>query len=250
MDKDQNNTPPPEQQQGDLTKVYVPTPTSMQIVATLEFAQEEGEIVSVSGMPGIGKTQSLRQFEGASSPVWYVEFSDDTSSVFATLTEIALALGFNEVPSKPDDVRRQIVRRVKGTKGIILCDEAQHLSTKGFEVIRTIHDRSGVGIALCGHLDLADKIARLPQLAGRITAPLRIGAARAEDADALFDAWGLTDKRSRDYLRRHAANATGLRRIAKAFRIARGMAIGAGTPISFDHIRAAWASLQETVIEA
>lgn len=250
MDTEQNNTPPPEQQQGDPTKAYVATPTSMQIVATLEFAQEEGEIVSISGMPGIGKTQSFKRFQHSSRNVWYCEFSDDTSSVFATLTEIAIALGINEVPSKPDDVRRQIVRRVQGSRGIILCDEAQHLNTKGFEVIRTIHDRSGIAIAFCGHLDLADKIARLPQLSGRITAPLRIGAARVEDADALFDAWGLTDKRSREYLRRYAANATGLRRIAKAFRMARGMAIGAGTPISFDHIRAAWASLQETVIEA
>ncbi|MGC4409269.1 hypothetical protein D4A92_21475 [Rhizobium rosettiformans] len=250
MDRDQNSTPPPEQQQGDPTRVYVPTPTSQHILATLEFAKEDGEIVSISGMPGIGKTQSLKQLQQTSRNVWYCEFSDDTSSVFATLTEIAVALGINEVPSKPDDVRRQIVRRVQGSQGIILCDEAQHLNHKGFEVIRTIHDRSGVAIAFCGHLDLADKIARLPQLSGRITAPLRIGAARAEDADALFDAWGLTDKRSREYLRRYAANATGLRRIAKAFRQARRMALGAQKPISFEHIRAAWASLQETVIEA
>ena len=250
MDSRNTTTPPPGQQQGDPTRVYVSTPTSEHILATLMLAKEDGEIVSVSGMPGIGKTQAMERLKSIGTSVWYCQFSDDIGSVFATLTEVAKAVGITEVPSKPDDVRRQIVSRVQGTEGIILCDEAQHLNSKGFEVIRTIHDRSGVAIAFCGHLDLADKIARLPQLSGRITAPLRIGAARAEDADALFDAWGLTDKRSREFLRGFASNPTGLRRIAKAFRLARRMALAAGKPVTFEHVRKAWASLQETIIEA
>jgi DNA transposition AAA+ family ATPase len=227
----------------EAIKAYAETPTSMRIKDVLEFAKAMGLIASIAGTSGIGKTRTLKHFAETSTAVWYCEFSEDTTSVYATLAEVADAVGITKLPLRPDELRREIVARIKRTKGLLLCDEAQHLTPKGFEQIRTLHDRTGIGIVFAGHLDLSDKIARLPQLDGRVSAPLRIGAAKPADADALFASWGFDCKQSRDFLRPFARQATGLRKIANAYRLAATYAAGAGAPVAFEHIRQAWAAL-------
>ena len=222
---------------------FAKTKVAGYILTTLKIAKL-GKMVSIVGPSGVGKTMALRHFMRSNTNVWYVQFSKDTFSPYSVLVEIALAVGIQEVPGRPDIVRREIVARVERTRGVILCDEAQHLSRDGLETIRSIHDRARVGIAFCGHLDLSDKIARLPQVHGRIAAPLRIAGAKPADADALFNSWGLECKDSRKFLRDLAPRPGGLRRIAAIYELATIYAIGEGTSVSFDHIEHAWAELE------
>ena len=201
-------------------------------------------MVSIVGTSGVGKTMALKHFQQTNPAVWYCQFSKDTSTVYSILTEVATAVGIVEIPGRPNEVRRDIVAQIERRRGLLLCDEAQHLPPAGFEVIRSLHDRAGVGIVFAGHLDLADKIARLPQVNGRISAPLRISGAKGEDADALFNSWQLDDKRARAFLRRFAGRATGLRRIANAYELAALYAMGEDTTVSHDHIARAWSDLE------
>ncbi len=223
--------------------VFARTKVAAQIGATLQLAKL-GNMVAIAGASGVGKTMALRDFQRGNPAVWYCQFSRDTRSVYSILSEVAVAVGIQEVPARPDVIRREIVGRVERTRGVILCDEAQHLPSDGFEAIRTLHDRAGVGVVFAGHLDLMDKIARLPQVAGRISAPLIIKGAKPSDADALFVAWGLDCRRSRDFLRAFAGRATGLRRIAKAVELALIFASGENAPLSFDHVNRAWTALE------
>jgi DNA transposition AAA+ family ATPase len=222
---------------------FAKTKVAAHILTALKIAKL-GKMVSIVGPSGVGKTMALRYFMRSNTNVWYCQFSKDTGSVYSILTEIAVAVGIQEVPARPDIVRREIVARVERTRGVILCDEAQHLPKDGLEAIRSLHDRAGVGIVFCGHPDLADKIARLPQVNGRISAPLRIGGAKPADADALFNSWGLECKESRKFLREFANRPTGLRRIAAAFELATIQALGEDGVVSFDHIESAWAELE------
>lgn len=231
----------------DRLNAYVPTPTSRKVTAALDFAKSIGAIGAVAGTSGIGKTSALKHYATEVPAVWYCEFSEDTTSVYSALAEVAFALGMTDLPNRPDELRRAIVTRVKGTRGLLICDEAQHLKDKGFEAIRTIHDRGGIGIVFAGHLDLMDKLKRLPQIAGRVSAPVRIGAAVPADVEALLAGWGFDCKHSRQFLRQYAGQSTGLRRIANAFRLAATFAAGQGSTVTVDHIRQAWTALAGSI---
>lgn len=223
-------------------EAFARTPIAMRIQTVLKLAKF-GNMVMIVGASGVGKSEAFRNFQQANTAVWYSQFSKDTRSNYAVLTEIAEAVHISDLARSPDKARRQIVGRVERTRGLLLCDEAQHLTPAGLEIVRTIHDRAGIGIALAGHLDLADNVAKLPQVNGRISAPLRIASASPEDADALFDSWGLECKQSRTFLRGYANRATGLRGIAKAFKLATIYAMADSAAVSFDHITRAWSDM-------
>jgi hypothetical protein len=228
----------------DRLKSFADTPGSRRIIGILNLAKLMGTVVAVAGRSGTGKTMACRRFAASTPAVWYCEFSKDTASVYAVLKEIAEAVGITEPPQRPDELRREIVKRIRRTQGLIICDEAHQLTPVGLEEIRTLYDRTGVGIAFCGHLDLRDKIARLPQLDGRVSAPLTIGAAKPDDVDALLTAWGCECKRTSRFLRDKAGQAKGLRRIARTYQLAAINAAGQGTELSFENVRRAWATLE------
>lgn len=222
-------------------------PTTQRILGAAQLAKNAGLIVYVAGSSGVGKTEALKHFAKAVPAVWYCEFSKDTKSVYATLVEVAFAVGISQPALRPDHLRRDIVARIARTRGLLICDEAQNLSQNGFEEIRTLHDRSGVGVVFAGHLDLADKIASLPQLGGRAFAPVRIGSAKPADVDALLTSWGMNCKRTRDFLRPFARQSTGLRRIANAYKLAALYAAGKNEDVAFEHIQRAWNDLAGSI---
>ncbi|WP_372426928.1 AAA family ATPase [Salinarimonas chemoclinalis] len=223
---------------------FVATPSAEVILEKANFAHRSYEIVPIGGRPGVGKTRTLRYYAATTPRVWYVRFSPDTTSVFAVLSEIAEALGLGNLPSQPAPVRRAIVHRLAAGPSLLICDEAQNLTTKGFEEVRAIFDHledgDGFGMVLAGHLDLLDKVASLPQLAGRAAAELRISEAKPADVDALLAGWGFECEHSRQLLRKQAGQKNGLRRIAKVFASAITLAEAFGADLAFEHIERAW----------
>lgn len=249
-----NHTDGPSFEQGNMrgrnwelltrTRSFVSTPTAGAILKKLEFAKIMAAVVPIGGRPGVGKTKTLKHFAASTPGVWYCRFSPDTTSVYAVLSEIAGALGLHDLPAQPAPVRRAIVDRLARVRALLICDEAQHLTTKGFEEVRSLFDHmeehEGLGIVFAGHLDLLDKIAALPQLAGRATAELRITEAKAADVDALLEAWDFDCTRSRRFLRQFPGHKTGLRRIANALANAIRIADAMGEDVAFEHIERAW----------
>lgn len=225
-------------------KAFFRTPLAEVILGAADFALQLAEIVPIGGPPGVGKTHTLRHFAATTPRVHYVRFAPDTTSVYAVLSEIAEALDLWNLPSQPAPVRRAIVQRLAGERSLLICDEAQNLTTKGFEEIRAIFDHlaeeEGCGLVLAGHLDLLDKVSALPQLAGRASAELRINQAKPADVDVLLAGWGFDCPRSRQWLRQHAGKKNGLRRIAKVFERAILFAETFGADLAFEHIELAW----------
>lgn len=227
---------------------FAETPIARRIAATLDFARHQHVIVAVAGGSGVGKSTTLAHYARRHPNVWRCEFNSTSRSPCAVLTVIAEALGLHNLPSRPDVLFGEVKRFLARTRGLLICDEAQHLTKDGFETVRGIFDALGegpdpIGVAFAGHLDLMDKIARLSQLAGRLCAPLRIPAATPADADALFDAWGLRGPTTRQYLRGFAGGSMGLRRIANAYKLAVECAFADGVPVEHHHVRRAWEGL-------
>jgi DNA transposition AAA+ family ATPase len=223
-------------------------PTADTIWAALGYAQTAGAMAQVVTVPGCGKTTVARVYRAQSPNVWLVTMSPTCAGIVPALEEICETLGM-----RPEGgarrMERAIRKRVSETRGLIVIDEAQHLSIPALDAIRSIHDATDVGIALLGNEVLAARIAggrradSTAQLSSRIGYRRIIRRPHAKDAAAQLDAWRVEGRAEREYLTEIACRPGGLRSVTKVLQLASVAASSAGDRLSRRHLEHAWRQL-------
>jgi len=227
---------------------FVQTETSAAIWQTLQYAHIAPDIAVVAAGAGVGKTSTAKRYAKDIPNAWLATMDPTTRVVSTALGEIALALGLTE--RSPQGFARAIAGYVAGKSGLLIIDEAQHLQPNALDALRSIHDRTGVGLVLLGNetvytrLEGQGRAAEFAQLFSRVGMRMVQAKPRAGDATALLDAWAVTAEDCRDFLRRVAQKPGALRGMVKTMRVAAMLATGAGaTTPDITHYRAAWARL-------
>ena len=136
-----------------------------------------------------------------------------------------------------------VVTRLRGSRGLLAIDEAQHLPVSTLEELRYLHDESGCGLALVGSVPLWARLSggRHPDLAqmySRIGRRLYLGRPAAGDVRALLGAWGLAGNGLEAAADAVAERSGTLRELTKTITVAHLVAKGA--PVQAAHLRAAW----------
>jgi DNA transposition AAA+ family ATPase len=227
---------------------WVETPTGGRVLAALGYAQLAGDIAIVYGGAGLGKTTTIEQYRRSSPNVWIATMSPCTASAVPALEEVAEVLGI-EVSGGAAKLQRAIVKRLRGTMGLLIIDEAQHLSVAALDAMRALHDATGLGLALVGNESVyarmtgGNRAAYLDRLFSRIGKRVRLTRSTKGDIDALIDAWNLSVRECRPALHDIASKPGGLRGMTKVLRLASLFAAGAGRPVNCDDIMAAWRDL-------
>lgn len=197
---------------------FFETETSTRIQTLLELAHM-GRITLVATSPGTGKTMTVRDYSERAQPVWIATMKPSCHSLNAMVLEVHKALGLEPRYQYAAAASRVVIDRIKGRRGLLVIDEANHLSIEAIEELRSWHDETGVGLCLMGNEELLQRIEtgrmrdRLARLNGRIAAkhvqrlPLR------EDVEAFCAAWRIEDPGMRKYLEKIALtpDAGGLR---------------------------------------
>ncbi|WP_430913136.1 AAA family ATPase [Methylobacterium sp. sgz302541] len=232
----------------DRIDSFAETPTSARILGALDEAHRTSRMTAIAGVPGVGKTTACQRYAQGRHTVWHCQFTSYTRTTYGVLCQIGRALGFYTMPRQPDLLGSEIEYALARSGGLLICDEAQHLTRDGFETVRGIFDAVAnlghpLGVAFVGHTDLMEKVAKLPQLDGRISSPLRITSPAEADVDAILAQCGITDAKVRAFLRQHATHKTGLRRVVAALRNAVVYAASDDIPLKEAHVRQAWAEL-------
>ena len=129
----------------------------------------------LTGDAGCGKTTALKEFAKTHPSVLLVE-ADYGYTANALFNEICSQLGLDN-RGNLDQKRSRIVGKLKDSGRLIIIDEAEHLPYRALELIRRVHDKAGVGIALCGMPRLEKNVQgdrdHYAQLNSRISAPCR-----------------------------------------------------------------------------
>lgn len=229
---------------------YVPTPTAMRVLGALSYAQMAGDIAVAYGAAGVGKTSACRQHREASPNVWIATMTPATSGVVTALQEIADALGL-DAGGGARAVAKRIEKRVRDTHGLLVIDEAQHLSVAALDEIRGIHDATGIGMALVGNEGVFARMAggrnaaQLDRLYSRVGKRLRLQQSSEADIVAVLAAWGIDDAKCRHTLVQVARGAGALRTLTKTLRLASMHAVAEGRAVCCEDVRAALAELME-----
>lgn len=219
------------------------SPTAKRIVSTLQYAQMMGDLVVIYGGAGLGKTTTIQHYRASNPSVWIATMAPDTEGVVSCLEEVAEAVGIREPAGGARKVARQIRRRIEGTRGLLVIDEAQHLSLKALEELRTIQDAAGVGMALCGNEVVYNRLtggtrsAAFSQLFSRIGLPLPLGRPTAGDVRAMADAWGIAGAEEMALLEAVASKPGALRMVTKVLALA--SVVANGDPVGLHHLQQA-----------
>lgn len=223
---------------------YVSTPTSARILGALAYAQMAGDIAVAYGSAGVGKTSSILHYSQSSPNVWIATMDPSTAGVVTCLQEICDALGL-DTGGGARAMTKRIEKRVRDAHGLLAVDEAQHLSVAALDQIRSIHDATGVGVALIGNDGVFARMAggrnaqQLDRLYSRVGKRLRLQQSTEADIVALIKAWGIDDSKCHATLIQIARGPGALRTLTKTLRLASMYAAAEGRTVCCEDVRAA-----------
>lgn len=226
------------------------TETAKRITSILRFAQTAPDLVVVAGGAGIGKTTTLHHYAAHNPNVWIATMDPSTASIHSMSVELAEVLSVSE--KSPARIPRALSKRVEGTGGLLIIDEAQHLDSKSMDQLRSIHDRARIGVALVGNETIYSRLegeGRKPQFAQLFSRiGMRMTQARPIGSDicSLINAWGVVDKEEIKFLKAIARKPGALRGMSKTLSLATTLANGEGVERTLVHLRAAWEMLSTT----
>jgi len=234
-------------------------PTSQRVLALLDIAKATGRLISITGAPGTSKSASARQYCASNTRAWLATMDPSTSGVPTMLLEVLAAMGEPEHKGTPQVLSKRVVTKAAEAKGLIIIDEAQHLSDKAIDQIRAISDttrRMGVpvGVALIGNEAINNKIggtgtkAEFAQVSSRIAQRRELRRPDPNDVVLLIEAWAAANnevltKAEYDFCQLIASKPGGLRNIEMTFENALLVSLGAGEPLTLDHLKGAFHQL-------
>lgn len=208
------------------TPGYVKTQTGQRIQATLRYAHVAGRMVLIYGHAGNGKTMAVRHYARTNNNVWIAECRPSSKMLRSTLTLVLHAVGLKDFSgTHAADLAEAIEERISGSGGLIIMEEAQHLTDESLEELRRIQDLTGVGLALVGNettyarLTGGQRSARFAQLFSRISKKCFVGLPTEADADALLNAWGVDDPKTRTIGIRISQRGGTLRSLCEAIQL-------------------------------
>lgn len=139
--------------------VYAITPTFQALQNLLAAAHEGRELIAITGSWGIGKTQAAKYY-AASHPRTYnrpgavrIQFDRTDCKPVAALEKIRDGMGANPGSHRRGNTMNAIGAALRPGDFLIL-EECQRLG-EALDVICSLHDDFGVGIAMIGNPDLS-----------------------------------------------------------------------------------------------
>ena len=228
---------------------FIPTATSRDVQASLQYAQILGDMAVIVGPPGIGKTAALEEYVFRTPRVFHLAASPTISTEGAILTAfLAKYHPTHARHGRPRSVRSGYVRELLGPGTLFVLDEAQHATVGALEELRAIHDDRKCGLAIMGNPQVLSRIqgaGRDPayaQIFGRVGRRTVLKKAAVSDVEAVVATMGVDAPEVVETLRQ-IAGLEDLRVVIKVTRSALLLAGGAEENLGSKHIRAAYKNL-------
>jgi hypothetical protein len=151
---------------------FAMTGISQNVWQVLEYCRIQKTIGVVYGDAGIGKTRTAQEWSKDKPDVVMVTVNPAFNSPKAFLKLLAKQLKTIRNGSM-DDVYMDVLDKLTGADKTIVIDEAQHLTHKALEIVRSINDSTNTAIILIGNAVVYSKLlgkqqAEFAQLFSRI----------------------------------------------------------------------------------
>ncbi|HAP0139462.1 TPA: AAA family ATPase [Escherichia coli] len=228
---------------------FVETQTVKQIWTSMRFASLTESIAVVCGNPGVGKTEAAREYRRTNNNVWMITITPSCASVLECLTELAFELGMNDAPRRKGPLSRALRRRLEGTQGLVIIDEADHLGAEVLEELRLLQESTRTGLVLMGNhrvysnMTGGNRTVEFARLFSRIAKRTAINKTKKADVKAIADAWQINGEKELELLQQIAQKPGALRILNHSLRLATMTAHGNGEQVNEEYLRQAFREL-------
>lgn len=230
---------------------WQPLPTANAIMGVLSTAQALCRWGMVYEGAGVGKTETAERYQSKKSNVWILTASPFRNSETAVLQTLCGVLKIKNPGRTRAQMSEAIEKRLKGTKGLLIIDEAQYYPDRILNGIRIMTERR-VGVVLLGNDVVRTRMSNpktssdMTPVWSRVISPLRVFTASDADIEQYIQAWGITNESIITYAKEKIPGSTGaLRSLESMLKLAITLATTNGAELSLGHIEAAWVMLDE-----
>ncbi len=227
---------------------FVKTPTAQKVLSLLGWAHR-GKIVAAAMGPGTGKTMTIQHYRDSVTHCFVATMAPSTAGVNNMLMEVMAALGEPDAKGTPQSLSRRVKDKVRNMKALLVIDEAQHLSEKSVEELRSLHDATGLGLGLFGNHEVIGRLeggsrkAAYAQLYSRVSMRHEQLLPTEIDARVLADAWEIADDAQLKFLISVALRPGGLRGMSMVLELATMIAAAEQRRVSVGDMQDAWLQL-------
>ncbi len=191
------------------------TGISKRVMDAIEYCHLQGKIGVIYGDAGIGKTMAIREYVRENPMSIYITISPAFATMSGVNDLLSEAVGVREKNSRR--IYMELISRLKDSGRVIIIDEAQHLTKKTLEHLRSIADESGVGVCLVGNEEVYTRLkgsgkADFAQIFSRIARrePVFLSNVKRLDIEKIFFESHL-DEETIDFLFKIAGTKYGIR---------------------------------------
>ncbi|MFJ1217029.1 AAA family ATPase [Yersinia enterocolitica] len=162
---------------------FVTTGMAAKGLEVLAYAHYECEICVLYGAAGLGKTMLLREYASRNKDAVFIE-ADPGYTARTLLEELCRQLGV-KVRGNIHELIDACVRELHDSDRLLIVDEAELLPYRALEVLRRLHDKASIGIALAGMprllVNLKGRGGEFAQLYSRVALALNMGDTLAQE---------------------------------------------------------------------
>ncbi|MCU8204413.1 AAA family ATPase [Vibrio vulnificus] len=226
---------------------FVMTETAKLITTDLTYAQVMESIVVIFGASGVGKSETLREYQRNNNNVWMITASPSRSTLTECLYELAMELGLDDAPRRKGPLSRVVRNRLRKSEGLVIIDEADHLDYPTLEELRILQEETGVGLVFVGNNKVYTQLTGgrrnedFARLFSRIAKKRGLHKTRLADVRAIAGAWGVNGEAERSLMIQISERPGGLRLLTKTLKLAAMYA--QNNPITENVLRKSFAEL-------
>ncbi|MFC2277885.1 MAG: AAA family ATPase [Cardiobacterium hominis] len=132
----------------EVKQAFVETTSAKNMLEICGLAHALSDIYLIIGDAGLGKTVALREYARRHPDVILLE-TEPTYNAKVLLQSLCDALGLSASRTN-HEMMSAVVDKLKDSERLLIVDEAELLAIKPLEILRRIHDLTGIGMVLAG----------------------------------------------------------------------------------------------------
>lgn len=139
-------------------KKFCPTTASTLIWEVLQFCDERQKMGAALAPSGTGKTETIKEYKRMNRMTIFVTADITTKSPSQILRRTIEQVGGVGRCRSTSEYLQALIERLKGSRRLVILDDAHFLNWEAYELMRKIHDCAGVGIVYVGQERLYDQM--------------------------------------------------------------------------------------------
>lgn len=139
-------------------KVFCSTTAATLIWEVLQYCDAKQKMGAALAPSGTGKTETCKEYKRKNRATVFVTADVTTKSPSQILRRIIEQVGGVGRKTSTSEFLQALIERLKGSKRLVIIDDAHFLNWESFELVRKLHDCGGCGVVYVGQERLYEQM--------------------------------------------------------------------------------------------